>query len=138
MNQSFQSGIFPDKLQIGKVISLFKKGNPELPSNNRPISHLPVFSKIFEKLLFRRLLKFPEIHKVLYSLQFGFQENRSTDHALLSLTEAIRNALDNKRLGRGIFIDIQKALITLIIEICNQNWNIMVFVDLPLNGLNHI
>ena len=112
VNQSFQSGIYPDKLKIAKVISLFKKGNPELPSNYRPISLLPVFSKIFEKLMYRRLYKFLEINKVLYSLQFGFQENHSIDHALVSMTEAIRNILDNKRLGCGIFIDLQKAFDT--------------------------
>ena len=112
VNQSFQSGTFPDKLKVAKVISLFKKGNPELPSNYRPISLLPVFSKIFEKLMYRRLYKFLDIHKVLYSLQFGFQENHSIDHALVSLTEAVRNTLDNKRLGCGIFVDLQKAFDT--------------------------
>ena len=112
VNQSFQSGIFPDKLKIAKVISLFKKGNPELPSNYRPISLLPIFSKIFEKLMYRRLYKLLEIHKVLYSLQFGFQENHSIDHALVSLTEAVRNTLDNERFGCGIFIDLQKAFDT--------------------------
>ena len=112
VNQSFQSGTFPDKLKIAKVISLFKKGNPELPSNYRPISLLPIFSKIFEKLMYRRLYRFLEIHKVLYSLQFGFQENHSIDHALVSLTEAVRNTLDNKRFGCGIFIDLQKAFDT--------------------------
>ena len=112
VNQSFQSGIFPDKLKIAKVISLFKKGNPELPSNYRPISLLSVFSKIFEKLMYRRLCRFLEIHNVLFSLQFGFQENHSIDHALVSLTEAIRNTLDNKRIGCGIFIDLKKAFDT--------------------------
>ena len=65
VNQSFQSGIFPDKLKIAKVISLFKKGNPEMPSNYRPISLLPIFSKIFEKLMYKRLYRFLEIHKAL-------------------------------------------------------------------------
>ena len=118
MNQSFQSGIFPDKLEIAKVISLFKKGNTELPSNYRPISILPIFSKIFEKLMYRRLYRFLEIHKSLYSLQFGFQENHSIDHALVSLTEAIRNTLDNKSVGCGIFIDLRKAFDTV-------NYNIL-------------
>ena len=45
-------------------------------------------------------------------MQFGFKENHSIDHALLSLTEAVRNTLDNKRFGCGIFIDIQKAFDT--------------------------
>ena len=112
VNQSFQSGIFPDKLKIAKVISIFKKGNPELPSNYRPISLLPIFSKLFEKVMYKRLHRFLEIHKVLYSLQFGFQENHSIDHALVSLTEAVRSTLDNKRLGCGIFIDLQKVFDT--------------------------
>ena len=45
VNQSFRSGIFPDKLKIAKVISLFKKANPETPSNYRPISLLPIFQQ---------------------------------------------------------------------------------------------
>ena len=91
------------------MIALFKKGNSELPSNYRPISLLPIFSKIFEKLMYRRLYRFLELNNILYSLQFGFQENHSIDHALVSLTEAVRNTLDNKRFGCGIFIDLQKA-----------------------------
>ena len=55
--------------------------------------------------MYRRLYRFLEIHKVLYSVQFGLQENHSIDNALVSLTEAIINTLDNKRLGCGIFID---------------------------------
>ena len=98
VNQTFQSGTFPNKLKIARVISLFKKGNPELPSNYRPMSLLPIFSKIFEKVIYKRLYRFLEIRKVLYSLQFGFQENHSIDHALVSLKEAIRNTLDNKDL----------------------------------------
>ena len=62
--------------------------------------------------MYRRLYKFLEVHNVLYSLQFGFQENHSIDHALVSLTEAVRNTLDNKKLGCGIFIDLQKAFDT--------------------------
>ena len=134
VNQSFQSGIFPDKLKLAKVISLFKKGNPEIPSNYRPISLVPIFSKIFEKLMYRRLYRFLEIHEVLYSLQFGFQENHSIDHALVCLTEAVRNTLDNKRLGCGIFIDLQKAFDTVNHRLLLSE----LFVDTPLNGLDHI
>ena len=59
--------------------------------------------------MYRRLYKFLEIHDILYSLQFRFQENHSIDHALVSLIETIGNTLDNKRLCCGIFIDLQKA-----------------------------
>ena len=109
--------MFPDKLKIAEVITLFKKGNPKVPSNYRPISLLPIFSKIFEKLMYRRLLRFLEVHNILYSLQFGFQENHSIDQALVSLTEAIRNTLDNKRFGCGIFVNLQKALDTVNHEV---------------------
>ena len=62
--------------------------------------------------MYRRLYRFLELHDVLFSLQFGFQENHSIDHALVSLTETVKNTLDNKRFGCGIFIDLQKAFDT--------------------------
>ena len=69
VHQSFQSSIFPDKLKIARVISLLKR--VIRTSNYRPISPLPIFSKIIENVIVRRY-RFLEIHKVLYSLQFGF------------------------------------------------------------------
>ena len=62
--------------------------------------------------MYKRPYRILEIHKVLYSLQFGFQENHSIDHVLVSLTEAVRNTLDNKRLGCDIFIDLRGAFDT--------------------------
>ena len=62
--------------------------------------------------MYKRLYSFLEVHNILYSLQFYFQENHSVDHALVSLTESVKNTLDNKRLGCGIFIDLQRAFDT--------------------------
>ena len=62
--------------------------------------------------MYKRFYKFLEMHKALYSLQFGFQENSSIDYALVSLTEALRDTLNNKRFDCGIFIDLQKAFET--------------------------
>lgn len=112
INESFQSGIFPEKMKLAKIIPLFKKGCPLTASNYRPISLLSVFSKITEKVMYERLYKFLEKHEILYSLQFGFRANNSINHALVSLTEAIKNSLDNKKFGCGIFIDLQKAFDT--------------------------
>ena len=112
INESFLSGIFPEKMQHAKVIPLFKTGCPVTVSNYRPISLLSVFSKISEKLVYKRLYNFLEVDKILYNLQFGFRASHSTNHALISLTESIKNTLDNKRLGCGIFIDLQKAFDT--------------------------
>ncbi len=66
INESFLSGIFPDKMKVAKVIPLFKKGCSLTASNYRPISLLSVFSKITEKVMYDRLYKFLENHKVLY------------------------------------------------------------------------
>ena len=112
INQSFFKGIFPNQLKVAKVIPVFKKGDTETKSNYRPISLLPVFSKLYEKLMYKRLYSFITHNKIIYPLQFGFQENHSIDHALISMTEAIRNTLDNRKYGCGIFIDLQKAFDT--------------------------
>ena len=112
VNQSFLTGIFPQKLKVAKVVSIYKKSDPQDVSNYRPISLLPIFSKIYEKLMYTRLYSFVTCNKIIYPLQFGFQQYTSVDHALISMTEAIKNTLDNKRIGCGIFVDLQKAFDT--------------------------
>ena len=86
VNQSLLEGIFPFKLKLAKVISLYKKDDPEIASNYRPISLLPLFSKLYERLMYRRLYSFLVYHKIIYPLQFGFQENHSVEHTLISMT----------------------------------------------------
>ena len=110
INESF--GVFPDKTKLAKVIPLFKKGCSPTSSNYRPISLLSGFSKIAEKDMYERLYKFLEKHEILYTLQFGFRASHSINHALVSLTEAIKNSIDNRKFGCGIFIDLQMAFDT--------------------------
>ena len=112
VNQSFLTGIFPQKLKVAKVVSIYKKSDPQDVSNYRPISLLPIFSKIYERLMYTRLYSFVTCNKIIYPLQFGFQQYTSVDHALISMTEAIKNTLNNKRIGCGIFFDLQKAFDT--------------------------
>ena len=89
VNESLSSGIFPDMMKLAKVIPLYKKNSPEVPSNYRPISLLSVFSKIVEKLTHKRLYSFLEKYDILHSLQFGLRCKHSTLHALISLTESV-------------------------------------------------
>ena len=118
INESFQSGVFPDKLKLAKVIPLFKKACPLTASNYRPISLLSVFSKITEKVMYERLYKFLAKHEIYYALQFGFRASHSINHALVSLTETIKNSLDSRKFGCGIFIDLQMHLTQLIMIFC--------------------
>ena len=118
INMSFATGVYPDKLKIAKVIPIFKnKGDQLQVSNYRPISLLSNINKIFEKLVYSRLYSFLNLHNCIYELQFGFRAKHSTNHALLSLTEMIREALDNSNFACGIFIDLQKAFDTVDHEI---------------------
>ena len=109
---SFLSFVFPVKMQQAKVIPLFKNGCPLTASNYQPIFLLSVFSKIAEKLMHKRLYDFLEEHDILYDLQFGFRAKHSVNHVLISLTESIKNSLDNKNFGCGIFLDLQIAFDT--------------------------
>ena len=112
INMSFATGIYPDQLKIAQVIPIFKKGDKLLVSNYRPISLLSNINKIFEKLIYSRLYSFLEIHNCIYELQFGFRAKHSTQHALASLTEMVRQALDNENFTCGIFVDFAKAFDT--------------------------
>ena len=120
VNVSFETGFFPDKLKVGKVNPMYKKGTCDNPSNYRPNSILSVFSRIFEKLMHQRLHKFFELFEILYPLQFGFRENHSTIQALLSITESIKSSIDNGKFGCEIFLDLQKVFDTVNHEILLQ------------------
>ena len=62
--------------------------------------------------MFNRLYTFLESNKCIYDLQFGFRQNYSTNHALLSMTQQIRNTIDKGNIAIGVFVDFQKALDT--------------------------
>ena len=81
-------------------------------SDYRPISLLSNLNKIMEKLIFKRVYEFLEKYNCFYDLQFGFRSKHSTVHALISITESIRSALDENKYVCGIFVDLQKAFDT--------------------------
>ena len=112
-NLSFQTGQFPNKMKTAKVIPMYKTGNKHHFTNYRPISLLPQFSKILEKLFNDRLCKFIDKYKLLTDSQYGFRTNRSTALALTELTEEITNATDNRKFAIGTFIDLKKAFDTI-------------------------
>ena len=99
-------------MKQAKVIPLFKKDCSLTSLNYKHVSLLSVFSKIIEKLMYKRLYNFLELHEVLYNRQFGFRAPHSIGHDLISLTESIKNTLDKKKHRCGIFIDLQKAFDT--------------------------
>ena len=84
----------------------------------------------------KRLYSFVTQNYIIYPLQFGFQEKHSIERALISLTETIRNTLDYKKFGFGIFLDLEKLLTQYIMIFYFISWNTMVLEGMPLHGLN--
>ena len=117
VNLSFETGIFPDVLKIAKVNPLHKKDSKIDHRNYRPISLLSVVSKVFEKLIYKRIYFYLDQKKLIYSKQFGFRGNHSTNHAIISLTEHIRKLLDKGEFVCGVFVDLEKAFDTVHHEI---------------------
>ena len=108
-NRALLTGIFPDRLKFATVRPLFKKGDKRDISNYQPISLLPVFSKILERVLQTRLLKHLNDSNIFSSEQYGFRPGLNTDNATYQLTNEILYALNNKLLIGGIFCDLEKA-----------------------------
>ena len=107
-NTSFSSGIVPTKFKQASVVPVYKTKSPTSLCNYRPISLLSIFNKLLEKLMYKRLLDFLEKKKVLFKKQFGFWENHSTDHAILSIIHNIQLAIDERDFSCGIFLDFSK------------------------------
>ena len=82
-NTTFLTGIIPDKLKIALVTPIFKTNENNKFKNYRPISVLSCFSKLLEKLMYKRLIKFIEKNKILSKHQYGFRQNRSTELAII-------------------------------------------------------
>ena len=89
VNLSFMQGIVPDQLKIVRVIPVFKLGDQTEFTNYRPISILPAFSKIFERLIFNQMFQYMERYNILNDQQYGFRRGRSTSLALIELHDKI-------------------------------------------------
>ena len=103
------TGSFPDRLKYSEIKPIYKKGDKTQISNYRPISILPVFSKIFEKVLYKRLYNHLSLNNILAKEQFGFRCNTSTEMAIYTLINNILSSLNTKTLVGGLFFDLQKA-----------------------------
>lgn len=113
INCSFTTGIFPNLLKIAKICPVYKSGPKQLISNYRPISILPSFSKIIEKVMHCRLMHYLSKNNILNNNQFGFRPQHSTLMAITQMIERITTALDSGQVAIGVFIDLSKAFDTL-------------------------
>ena len=116
-NQSLTTGVFPSEMKTAKIIPIYKAGDKHIFSNYRPISLLPQFSKILEKIFYKRLDDFITKQNILCDQQYGFRKNRTTTLALLDFVAEITTAIENKQYVVGVFLDLKKAFDTVNYEI---------------------
>ena len=112
VNLSFTVGIFPDILQIAKITPIHNKECKLNFQNYKPISLLSVLSKIVEKQFTQEFILI--LLKIILFLinNLGFTVNYSTNHALISITEQIKDLVDTGKYVCGVFVDLEKAFDT--------------------------
>ena len=108
-NNCIKQGIFPDEYKVAQVIPLYKGGDQEDLNSYRPISLLPVFGKLFEKVISIRTISFLNKFELLSPHQFGFREKFSTEYAVLDIHEKLLKNLDDGVSSCAIFLDLAKA-----------------------------
>ena len=106
-----EEGIFPEDLKKSNVAPVHKKDSTNLVKNDRPISLLPIFSKIFERLIFNSLINYFMQNKLFTECQSGFIPGDSCVAQFLSITREIYKSFDCNPPAdtRGIFLNISKA-----------------------------
>ena len=120
INQSLNSGIFPDKLKVAKVTPIFKKGDKQIITNYRPISVLPVISKIFETVIHEQLSEYFVTNNLFSPQKYGFRKNLSTELAALELLDRLLIQLDSRKIPINFYIDLSKAFDSLRHDILLQ------------------
>ena len=108
-NKMLSTGIFPDRLKYAVVEPIFKNGDKIDVSNYRPISLLPAFSKVLERVLCVRMYQHLANNSILVDEQFGFRPKSSTMAAAFNLIHEVLDALNSKKIVGGIFCDMRKA-----------------------------
>jgi hypothetical protein len=112
-NNCMKHGVFPSDLKVGNITPIYKKDNEEHLENYRPVSTIPIFGKIFEKVIYSRLYSFLVSKNIITESQFGFRKSHSTSHALNYSVEEIEKELKVGKHVLGIFIDLSKAFDTI-------------------------
>ena len=95
------------------MIAIHKKDDKDIYGNYRPILLLPAFSKIYEKIVHKRLYGYVMNKSIIYDSQYGFQKGHSTIHTVSEMIENIIEALDCKESTLAVFLDFSKAFDTI-------------------------
>ena len=113
INRSLVEGKFPECMKIAKVIPIYKSKEKNIFNNYRPISLLPNFSKILEKVVHKRLYDFVSRHNLLFESQYGFRPGHSTELAVTEFLADTLRAFESGHNTLSLFLDLSKAFDTI-------------------------
>ena len=109
LNLCIQNGYFPKELKVGCITPVFKKGDKSNISSYRPVCSLSSFSKIFERIIYNRMVKFIDKYDIFSKHQFGFRKNMSTETALINFIDFVHKGLTAKHNVGAVFMDLSRA-----------------------------
>ena len=117
LNESINSGQYPNSWKIARVCAIFKKGCAQDVSNYRPVAILNIMSKIIERHVYQCLLDYLNQYNLLSSNQSGFRKGYSCESCLLNITNKWHNALNKGHIVGCVALDLSKAFDVLNIDI---------------------
>ena len=137
-NHSLEQGIFPSLLKVAKVVPVHKSKDHHTLNNFRPISILPIISKVFESLMLSRLDGFLTKHNIINTSQHGFRKGFSTTTAAFQFIEKSMNLWTSATKHWVCSLISVKPLISLITRFCCVNYIIWASEVMHICGSNHI
>ncbi|XP_065179965.1 CUB and sushi domain-containing protein 1-like [Sycon ciliatum] len=108
-NKSLSEGQQPPNMKIANITPVYKGGDPSQPTNYRPVSLLPIVSKLLERIVHEQLSQYLAEHNLYPSCQFGFRRQHSTEDALTMVTDKFLRARDDGLSTGAAFLDMSKA-----------------------------
>ena len=135
INLCIVNHVFPTPLKAAVITPVFKNGSRALFSNYRPISVLPVLSKILEKIMYNQLLTFVTEHNIIFDHQFGFRAKHSTYMPISILHDLITDNLASNMKTAGIYLDLARAFDTVNTDILLKKLSLYNIRDKSLDFL---
>ncbi|XP_068680135.1 uncharacterized protein [Montipora foliosa] len=109
VNLSLMSSVFPSRWKESEVIPLLKEGDPEIATNNRPVSLLPAASKVCERIALNQMITYLEEEKRLTNHQSGNKKLHSTESLNILISDTVLESMDRKQITALVLLDLSKT-----------------------------